>query len=146
MVRWLNRLQNQGLAIRATVLGVVVLAEYALVVPVAVHIGGMMSLVAAAVSGALCLTGATLALIASHMLRGPQLAIHALLVSMALRLGVPLGAAVALHFRGGPLAEAGILYYLLVFYPVTLSVETAISLPLVREATGSGPRPSKGSL
>ena len=35
------------------------------------------------------------------------------------------------HLRGGVLAEAGVLVYLLVFYPVTLGVETTLSLASV---------------
>jgi hypothetical protein len=145
MVRWLNHLQNQGLAVRAMVLGVTILAEYAVVAPVAAHLDGVMALVAAAVGGTLCLTGATTALIVSHLLRGPQFALHALLAGMALRMAIPLGVGVALHLRGGPLADARLLYYLLVFYPVGLIVETALSLPASRQLSSSRQGPSSGA-
>ena len=56
--------------------------------------------------------------------------------SMRLRMGENIRiVAVAIQFRGGPLAEAGFLYYLLVFYPVTLVVETVLSLPPRERAT-----------
>jgi hypothetical protein len=66
---------------------------------------------------------------ASHLLRGPKHALAALLAGMAARMGIPLAFGLAIHLQGGPLAEAGLLYYLLVFYPVALAAETALSLP-----------------
>jgi hypothetical protein len=44
-------------------------------------------------------------------------------------MGVPLAAALIAVFAGGPLADAGFLYYLVVFYPITLAVETLLALP-----------------
>ena len=51
-----------------------------------------------------------------------------MLVGMLVRMGIPLGAALLVVFRGGPLADAGFLYYLVVFYLVTLTVETFLAL------------------
>ena len=51
------------------------------------------------------------------------------LVGMMIRMGIPLAAALTVYFRGGPLADAGFLYYLVVFYPVTLTAETLLFLP-----------------
>jgi len=97
--------------------------------PVAVCIGGGVALAAAAVAAVFCLAGASIALLVSHLLRGPKRALAALLAGMAARMGIPLAFGLAIHLQGGPLAEAGLLYYLLVFYPVTLAAETALSLP-----------------
>jgi hypothetical protein len=58
----------------------------------------------------------------------------AMLVSMAARMGIPLVPALAIHLAGGPLANAGLLYYLLVFYPITLAVDVALSLPSTSRA------------
>jgi hypothetical protein len=52
-----------------------------------------------------------------------------LLVGMALRMGIPLALVVVFHLVGGVLVQAGLLYYFLLFYPLTLTVETALSLP-----------------
>ena len=50
-------------------------------------------------------------------------------------MGIPFGVGLAIHLGGGPLANAGFLYYLLVFYPVTLAAETGLSLPSTRPPT-----------
>ena len=57
------------------------------------------------------------------------------LVGMMIRMGIPLAAALAVYFRGGPLADAGFLYYLVVFYPVTLTVGDVSLLARVRART-----------
>ena len=62
-------------------------------------------------------------------LRGPQQVLALVLVGMMVRMGIPLAAALTVCFCGGPLANAGFLYYLVVFYPVTLTAETFLSLP-----------------
>jgi hypothetical protein len=145
MVTWLNRLQNLGLATRAVLLASAVFAAFAAVGPFAAHLGGPTALWAAAVGGFLCLAGATCALVAGHFLRSPHFAFQALLVGMALRVSIPLGIGAALYLRGGPLAEAGLLYYLVVFYVVTLTVETALSLPPGQRPGEPSPQASKGA-
>lgn len=125
-------------------LAVAVAIVFAATGPVAFYRNGSTGLWAAALAALFCLTGALMALIASHALRGPQFALLAMFVGMAARMGVPLFLGVALHLRGGPLAEAGLLYYLLVFYPVTLAVETALSLP-TRQMIAKEPSPTSNT-
>jgi hypothetical protein len=48
---------------------------------------------------------------------------------MALRMAIPLASVMVFHLVGGPLVQAGLLYYFLFFYPLCLAVETALSLP-----------------
>ena len=107
----------------------VVVGLYALVAPVAGFCGGAAGIWAAAAAALLCLAGAGLALVVSHALREPNHALYGMLLGMAARMGIPMGFGLLCHLQGGALAEAGLLYYLLVFYPVTLGVETALSLP-----------------
>jgi len=115
-----------------------VLGLYALVAPVAGFCSGSAGLWAAAAAAVLCLAGAGLALVLSHALREPKHALYGMLLGMAARMGVPLAVGLPCHLHGGALAQAGLLYYLLVFYPVTLGVETASSLPGARKpASGS---------
>ena len=125
----LIHLQNQTATVRVLALAVAVAAVFAIAGPAAVAIGGSAALLAATVAAALCFAGAAMALMAGSLLTGPRLALAALLIGIAARMAIPLIVGVALHLRGGPLAEAGLLYYLLVFYPVTLAVETLLSLP-----------------
>lgn len=110
-------------------LALVVLTLYALVAPVAGWLSGLVGLWAAAAAAGLCLAGAAMALVAGHLLRGPKHILYGMLAGMAARMGIPLGFGLAWHHFGGTLAEAGLLAYLLVFYPVTLAAETALSMP-----------------
>jgi uncharacterized membrane protein YfcA len=126
---WFSELRSRGLAARSGLLGFVTLGIYALVAPAAFWLSGPVGPWAAAAAAGLCLAGAAVALAVSHRLRGPQRALHGLLLGTAGRMGIPLGFGLALHLLSRPLAEAGLLYYLLVFYPVTLGVEIALSLP-----------------
>jgi predicted Na+-dependent transporter len=130
MKGWFAKLRCRSLAAHSAVLAGAVLVVYAVVAPVAGRHGGWMGLAAAAAAAAFCLLGAGLALVACRGLRQPKYALHGVLVGMVVRMGVPLVLALVFQVRGGPLAEAGLLLYLIVFYPVTLSVETALSLPL----------------
>jgi hypothetical protein len=129
MANWLTELRRQGVGTRTAVLAAVVLALWAVVATAAALWAGPMALAAESVAAALCLGGAVAALLAAHWLRDPKLMLHAVLIGMAARMGLPLAIGLALQLGGGPLADAGILYYLLGFYPVTLGVETFLSLP-----------------
>ena len=96
---------------------------------------------AAAVTACLvCLTGGLLALLTTAFLQGP-LALHGLLASMIFRLGLPLGAGVALSSQGGPLAEAGVFGLIMGYYLLMLSVETPLSVRLIRH-TGADAKAS----
>jgi hypothetical protein len=48
---------------------------------------------------------------------------------MLLRMVVPLSFCLVIATGRGPLAEAGCVYYILIFYLVTLAVDTVLSLP-----------------
>ena len=137
MGTWFANLRNRSLPARGAFLGLVMLGMYALVAPVAGYCGGSAGLWAAATAAVLCLAGAGLALVISQALRSPKHALYGMLLGMAARMGVPLAFALACHLHGGALAEAGLLYYLLALYPVTLAIETALSLP-------GGDRPDRG--
>ena len=129
MERWLVSLRNGNLATRGICLGLAVLAFYGLVSPVALFWGGLPGLWAAGAAAGFCLAGAATALVAGHGLRGSEHVLAALLVGTTARMVVPLALGLTCQLCGGPLAEAGVLYYLLMFYPVTLAVETTLSLP-----------------
>ena len=129
MADWLRNLPNRSVTFQAALLGTVVIAVFVIVTPVALCASGPVGLAAAAAAAILCLTGTVAALTAGRLLRGPSRVLAAFMTGMAARMGVPLAFGLAIHLQGGPLAKGGLLYYLLVFYPVTLAVETMLSLP-----------------
>jgi hypothetical protein len=129
MVSWLSDLRDRGMAVRLSTLGIVVLVALGLAVPIAFSVGGLTATATATLAAGLCLAGAAAALIVGDYLRGPGGVLVALWLGMILRLGVPFAVGVTIHLHGGPLARAGLLWYLLVFYPITLLVGTILSLP-----------------
>jgi hypothetical protein len=123
------RVRNGKLSVQLSALLVVLLCVYAVVAPIASWLHGGLGVAAAAISAGLCLTGAGVALTAAHAMRSPEWVLRGMLIGIIARMIIPLGFGVGLHFYSQPLAEAGLLVYLLVFYPVTLGVETALALP-----------------
>lgn len=108
----------------------------AVLCPIGWRIAGPCGCQAAAIAGGLCFLGAASALIVTRLfarIPGPQAFMIGFGLSMLLRLGIPLGIGIPLHLSGGSLAEGGILYYLLVFYPITLAGETVLALPRLPE-------------
>jgi len=99
---------------------------YGLVAPVAFWLSGVWGLQAAAVAAGVCLAGASAAVLVVRLLRGLAVPFYGVLAGMLPRMGIPLGAGIVLQVGGGPLADAGLLVYLCVFYPVAVAVETVI--------------------
>jgi len=123
--------RGASLAARSALLTLVVLGLYVLVAGIAWSLSGATGVAAAALAAACCWLGAAAALIVGGIAQQQGHILLALLLGIFLRVGIPLAVAAVFHFRGGSLAEAGLLYYFLVFYPLTLTVETTLSLPPV---------------
>lgn len=92
---------------------------------------GVDGILAAALAGVVCWAGAAGALITAGLLRQSQQAASALMLGMLFRMGLPLAAIAWLMSQGGWLAEAGVVGMILVYYLVSLIVETVLSLRLV---------------
>jgi hypothetical protein len=135
MITWLGYLRRRNLMFRGAILGLVVFLALLAIGPIAAYWRGSIALEAAALAALLSLAGAGMALVIADRLRQPHEALLALLTGTMFRMGVPLAFGLVIHLYGGPLANAGLLYYVLMFYPVTLAVGTTLSLP-------AGPRPA----
>ena len=85
-------------------------------------------LAAAALASGCCCVGALGAIGVAFWLRGPRHLLALVLVGMGVRMGVALAAALIVQLGGGPLVDAGFVYYLLMFYLVTLAVETTAAV------------------
>jgi hypothetical protein len=94
--------------------------------PIAFHFTGATGLMALAVAAICCCLGVVAGRCAQLAFRKPESLVPRVLAGMLLRMGVPLGAALSVQLRGGPLAEAGFVYYVLMFYMLTLGVETVL--------------------
>jgi len=129
MSNWWQTLRSRSIIVRGGFLGAIVLVMSLVVGPIVGQRYGPAGVEAMGAAAAVCLLGAWVALAVAHWLRAPAHVLVGMLLGMAARMGIPLGFGVGCHLYGGALAEAGVLYYLLLFYPVTLGVETALSLP-----------------
>jgi hypothetical protein len=129
MKRWVAAMRDLGLAAQLAVLAGAVLAVWGLVAPVAGLVGGVAGLAAAATAGGVCWLGAAAALVASRAFGDGKRALSGVLYGMLLRMGIPLFSALALQMTVKYLADAHLLVYFLAFYPVTLLLETTLSLP-----------------
>ena len=97
-------------------------------------LGNKMVLVAGGLAGGVCLLAGWIVLALNHMLHRPQQALALVGLAMLVRMGMPLAMVLTICLCGGPLVNAGILYYVILFYLVTLTVETLLVLPPKRPA------------
>ncbi len=126
--RRLERIGGWSLSRRGMVLLSSALSLFAVLLPVAYHTSATDGVAALGVAAAACLMPALLALLIGELLPGTEWALPNLGIGMMLRMGIPLGTCVVVYASRGPLAEAGMACYLLIFYPVLLSVETGLML------------------
>ena len=129
MTPMLMKLREKSLPVRIAVLAAVDALALAVSLPLAWLIGGHIGMLAATVAAAACLLGGTLALVISGLFQDPAQAFAGVLLGMVAGMGVPLAVAVACHVGGGELSRAGVMFYLLIFFPITLTVKTVLSLP-----------------
>jgi hypothetical protein len=121
---------------KLTILGGVMLAATAIILPIGWTVShSPVGIRAGAEAAGVCLLAAAAALIVTMKLTRPGQLLLSLTVGMSLRMGIPLAAAMLVHFSGGPLADAGFVYYIVAFYGVALTSEIIVSLP----ARDSGP-------
>lgn len=148
MPPWLSKLQRQSIAVRAALLAGIVFVYGVVLCLFAWLLYGPFGAASGAVACALCLVGALMALFISHVcntLPSPQAILIGAMLAMPVRIGIPLAVGLAIHLSGGALARAGFLYYLLLVYPLTLAIETVLSLPPTQPPSGSPPpRPTNG--
>lgn len=130
MFRRLNSLRNRSITVRAAVLTVTVLAVY---LPVAAAVGllaGPAGVVDCSAAAFACFLGATIALFISHFMRGPIPALLGAMLGMLARMAFPLAMAVAYMIVSSSRPDPAPLCWLLIFYPVTLTAEIMLSIPL----------------
>lgn len=121
-------LREASLARQAAVLSLAVAVICAGLAPIASQLSGRAGLAAVVLAAGSCLLGAEAALLVSRLDLGGDIRFGVLLGAFP-RMGIPLSVGVVAQTQGGSLAEAGVLIYFLVFYPVTLGLGTFMSLP-----------------
>ncbi len=104
---------------------------YGLLAPLAYGVSGTQGLLAALVAAVVCWVGALFSLLISAMVRGSVTVMHRMLFGMTARAMAPLVLGTGLHMNDAALASAGLIFYVIVFYMVTLAADTALLLAQV---------------
>ena len=130
----LARIGRLGALGRTAVLTASVTLLGFLLAPLAFRLSGWDGLAAVAVAAGLCWLGGELALLIGGLLVGPAAAMHAMVLGMLARMAVPLLGGAVLHLSSPLLSSAGMVFYLLAFYMLTLVVEAALTLGQVATA------------
>lgn len=99
---------------------------------------GAVGILAAMVAFGICLVPGILALCLTAISQKLNQGVQGILGAMGVRMGAPLAALLVLPKMGGPLIAAGVIGMTLVFYLVTLVVETWLSLRFVPVTKVSG--------
>ena len=71
------------------------------------------------------------------LLTGPAYPVHATMLAMMLRMAPPLLLCMLVGLRRGPLTDAGMVFYMIGFYLVTLAVDTWLSVGRISPAVSS---------
>lgn len=136
-----SRVRNGSMGLQLGVLLGAVGLMYVVLAPIGWMRFGSWAFAASAVAAGFCLAGGVPALLFSRLFRGKEVLIFGVLLAMGFRMAAPLAGVILLRLSGGPLVKAGFLHYLLGFYLVTLTVETALSVPPRGPSTSDGPPP-----
>ncbi|PQO34702.1 hypothetical protein DTL21_14460 [Bremerella cremea] len=89
----------------------------------------------AATAATVVLIGMEAALVLTIMFRDTDFKIPSVLLGTFFRTGIPLVFGMLMHTAGGPLAEAGLFGMILVYYLLTLGVETVLAVQLVSQTS-----------
>jgi hypothetical protein len=92
---------------------------------------GWMGILAALVAAGICWGGAIAGLVITGLLRLTSQPVQGVLLGMFPRLAVPLLACVLFARTGGQLVEAGVLVMVLLYYFVTLTVDTLLLVRII---------------
>lgn len=128
--KWRDRLCRLSLPRSCALLAAAVALGYLAVAGPAYASHAAAGLAAAAVAAVVCWLASTAALVLAWTLRNTAWSAHGLLAGTLMRLLLPASVAGALHVQGGTLAGSGVFAYMLVFFLLTLVVETVLVLPV----------------
>ena len=131
----ISRLKTTGcIALLALILAAIV----AVVSPLAFLLGRSGGVAAAALAATVVWFASSLGMTLGQMVRGPNQAMFNLLISMIVRMTIPLVACFLAYLSGSQLARDGFAFYVLVFYLLALPVDTifAVVPPANQHLTG----------
>ncbi len=128
---WISALPSRSLRFGISMLATTTGVAYGGAVLLVDAVESPEGVAAASLAAGLCLVSAVVALVIGRMLPDPRIAATAMLLSMGVRTGIPLVAAMVVRLRFWGLVESGFVYYLVGFYLLALAVGLPLSLPVV---------------
>jgi hypothetical protein len=126
-------LAGLGVVAQSAVVAGALVVAYLLVAPLAASLSGTFGLKTALLAAVACYVGAQFSLLISVLIRGGATIMHRLVLGMVARAMFPMVLGAGLHLRDPELASAGLICYVLVFYMVTLAVDTALLVAQVSD-------------
>jgi hypothetical protein len=129
---WKDRWRESGFFSCSLLLVFAVAVCVAVVLPLAIWLEGSQGGLALVAAALICLVSGLAALVVATLRVAGSQAIYSLLLAMAFRLFPPLAVCLVLALRDSGAEYIGFVCYLLVFYMVTLSVETYLSVRWIR--------------
>jgi hypothetical protein len=123
-----QRMANSGTAGRIALLALLLAAVSVVVLPAAYAWGGFNGLLAAAVATVVVWLASALGMALGQLSHGPNQALTNLLMSMLIRMAIPLAACLLVLLTSSRLAEAGFVFYILGFYLAALPIDTAFAV------------------
>jgi hypothetical protein len=116
------------------ILSAIVLVAIPIAAQLATQWRGSSTWFATLVAAGVCWLGATVSLVVAYLGRQRGAAMMGLMLSMLVRMAIPLAIALLVVTSHSALAEGGLMGQLLIFYLLTLTVETLLSVSLVKGA------------
>lgn len=122
------RLKSLGPVAQSAFIALALLVVWLAVAPLAYGVSGMPGLQVSLLAALICWLGAQFSLLISLLIRGDEVIFQRLVLGMTARAMVPLVLGTGLQLKNAQLASAGLIFYVLVFYMVTLAADTALLL------------------
>ena len=113
-------------------LGLLLLLAFPLIAYFGYSKHGSDGIVAAVVAAAVCFAAGCLALVVTGLFQSIGQGMNGLLLSMAIRTGVPLVAGLSLSMQDGPLAQAGVFGMIVFNYLIMLTIETICAVKIIQ--------------
>jgi hypothetical protein len=123
-----QRIANLQIMGRIGLFSLLLAAACLLVLPVAISLHGTDGFVAACAGIIVVWFASSLGMAVGELFHGPNAALSKLLLGMVIRMAIPLAACLLALLTDSRLAEAGFVFYVLVFYLAALPVDTILAV------------------
>lgn len=141
--RWSAKVSEMSLAKRCAWLNGAMAAVLVVCLAIAAVSAEPIRTLAAVLTAAfICTLSANIALVPALLWHGTPNGVNGALAGMLLGMFPPMAACLMFQLRGGPLTEAGVVYWILAFYLTALTVKTLLVAPAAISCSSAAGGPS----